>query len=182
MSSQAPLPRRPIGALRPHRLLGVLALAAALVGFLALANPWLVNGMSMSATLQSGEVLLVERLDVKDLARGQVVIFQPPIAGYTGIPFVKRVIGLPGDTVSIQDGAVYLNGQRLEEPYVAAGEVTATSSTPFSVTVPAGSVFVLGDNREDSYDSRSYGPVPVASIVGRAWLGVDAATAVVRIL
>jgi signal peptidase I len=80
---------------------------------------------------------------------------------------IKRVIALPGETVEIRDGHVYINGQQLQEPFTEE----ATRPGRYSeVTVPPLHVFVLGDNRDRSNDSRSFGPVPIENIVGRAWL------------
>lgn len=170
---------------RPGRrgiLVSLTSIALAALALVLFATPWLVEGVSMAATLRSGEVVLVERTALTDLARGDVIVFNPPIPGYSGEPYVKRVIGLPGDTVTIQDGSVYVNGAKLAEPYLTAGEITlpdaratsADAAESFTVMVPAGTVFVLGDNRTLSYDSRAYGPVPLASVVGRAWLALDA--------
>jgi signal peptidase I len=103
-----------------------------------------VNGISMSSTVQSGEVVLVDR--------------------------VSTAIGLAGDHISITNGFVYVNGTQLDEPYLAPDTVTLTSVWDFETTVPAGSVFVLGDDRWESWDSRYFGSVPNANIIGRAWL------------
>lgn len=176
--------------LRPGRrgflaFLTSIALAAgALVVF---ATPWFVEGVSMAATIRSGELVLAERLAVTDLTRGDVVIFKPPIPGYEGQAYVKRVIGLPGDVVSIRGGSVYVNGVQLSEPYLTHGEVTVAdaratlaseANVTLTVTVPQGTVFVLGDNRTLSYDSRAYGPVPLSNVLGRAWLALDTTTPV----
>lgn len=101
--------------------------------------------------------------------RGDVVVLDPPVA--SSQPFIKRVIGLPGETVTFEDGYVYINGQRLEEPYID-GAVTFCRSRRFCEAgpVPAGMVYVLGDNRMNSEDSRYFGPVPIEDLIGRAWL------------
>lgn len=153
---------------RPRAL---LAIAIPLVlGVLAFASPTYVIGVSMRTTIAPGSVLLVDwatpRLEVQ---RGEVVLFRPPVA--TSVPlFVKRIVGLPGERVSIHDGRVYIDGVLLDEPYLAAGQTTTTDAADFEVTVPSGSVFVLGDNRADSWDSRNYGCIPTSSILGHAWL------------
>ncbi len=97
-------------------------------------------------------------------------MFYPPNGSQ--VPYIKRIIGLPGDHVSIVDGHVYVNGVELNESYLAANTPTTTTVADFEATVPAGSVFVLGDDRANSWDSRFYGPVPESSIVGRAWVAV----------
>jgi signal peptidase I len=82
------------------------------------------------------------------------------------VPLIKRVIGLPGETVEIREGRVWVNGQALDEAYLAP--VTQQDYGP--LTVPQGHVFVMGDNRNYSNDSRFFGPVPVSQIWGRAWI------------
>jgi signal peptidase I len=80
------------------------------------------------------------------------------------------VIGLPGDTLQARDGIVYRNGERLDETYLAPDTPTTDLDTP--ITVPEGHVFVMGDNRTNSHDSRKFGPIPESSIVGRAFLRI----------
>ena len=81
----------------------------------------------------------------------------------TKISYIKRIIAVEGDHIQIQEGKVYLNGEELDEPYLAEGEVT-TGGTFFDITVPEGYVFVMGDNRDHSIDSRSFGCIPVKKI------------------
>ena len=95
--------------------------------------------------------------------RQQVIIFKPPFAPDTP-DYVKRVIGLPGDTVDIRDGFVWVNGQRLVENYTLGRTEPYDQKFPFKV--PADSYFVMGDNRSNSYDSRFWGPVPRNDIIG----------------
>jgi len=128
---------------------------------------------SMITTLEVGDRVLVNKLsyDVHDLNRGDVVVFERP----PGLPsgpndpkdLIKRVIGLPGDTVVAKDGEIYINDQRLEEPYLA--DTTATYNLDIPVTVPEGQVWVMGDNRTNSEDSRVFGPIESDTIVGRAF-------------
>jgi signal peptidase I len=144
-------------------LIPALLIALAINFFVA--QPTLVRGYSMEPTLHQEERLLVEKLSYRFHApqRGDIVVLkvvQEPI------PLVKRVIGLPGETVEIRQGKVYVNGQHLDEPYLQQapyGNMPARQ-------VPAGSVFVLGDNRNNSNDSRYFGVVPLDDIVGKAWL------------
>ena len=148
----------------------VLAVVTAVVVF---ASPYLINSVSMASTIQPGEVVLVDRASTAlGLQRGEVILFYPPINS-SGIPFIKRVIGLPGDQIEIVNDLVYLNGTQLDEPYVAANTPTLTSVWDYKTTVPAGSVFVMGDDRMESWDSRTYGAVPFANVIGRAWLVVS---------
>ena len=130
-----------------------------------------VDGSSMEPTLHNAERLLVSKLTYRfgDPQRGDVIIFPPPAQYNTGEDFVKRIIGLPGDTVEIKTGGtVYINGQALSEPYVKDPALN-----PFPETlVPEGSYFVLGDNRNDSLDSRYGFFVSRADIRGKVWLSV----------
>jgi len=126
---------------------------------------------SMEPTLDQGQYLLIDKLTPRfdSYSRGDIVVLHPPESSVGDVPFIKRVIGVGGDHIEIHDGGVYVNGQLLPEPYTYPGGQTA----PFGDStwdVPAGSVFVLGDHREASQDSRVFGMVPVENVIGRAWL------------
>ncbi|HET6954804.1 MAG TPA: signal peptidase I, partial [Acidimicrobiales bacterium] len=127
---------------------------------------------SMVPTLEVGDRVLVNKLSYKlhDVHRGDVVVFRrPPAASHGGEDeikdLIKRVIAVEGDTIEGRDGKVYVNGERIEEPYLV--DDTATDNLPLT-TIPEGKVFVMGDNRTDSEDSRVFGPIDEDSIVGRA--------------
>lgn len=124
-----------------------------------------VDGFSMRPTLEDGEYVLVNRLAYRfgDYARGDVVVFRFPIDPTQD--FIKRVIGLPGDVVAIANGVVSVNGQALSEDYIAAAPLYSGQWL-----VPEGSLFVLGDNRNDSSDSHSWGMVPLENVIGKAVL------------
>src|SRR5579863_2503643 len=99
--------------------------------------------------------------------RQQIIVFEAPPQAATGEDFIKRVIGLPGDTVEVRRGVVYVNGQKLNEPYLnprPEPDAPAENMGPFHV--PADEYFVMGDNRDDSNDSRFWGYVPRANIIG----------------
>ncbi|MSQ32131.1 MAG: signal peptidase I [Dehalococcoidia bacterium] len=98
--------------------------------------------------------------------RGEIVVFHPP--GQPDIEFIKRVIGLPGDKIEVRRGQVVLNGVTMEELYVVFKSFSNENRN--QVTVPEGTFFVMGDNRSQSEDSRSFGPVPQINIIGKAWL------------
>ena len=126
-----------------------------------------VEGPSMFPTLENAQFVLVNKLAyvASDPGRGDVVVFRSPRNPSEDL--VKRVVGLPTETVQIRDGVIVVNGQDLDESgYFDAS--TAPDMDPRSV--PAGTYFVLGDNRSKSRDSRVIGPIPLASIVGQVWL------------
>ncbi len=115
--------------------------------------------------------LLVDKLSyhLHSVHRGDVVVFtRPPGVPSTDADLVKRVIGLPGETVRASGGVVYINNRALTEPYVATACDGTRDFGP--TTVPAGDVFVMGDNRCDSLDSRIFGPIATSTIVGRAFV------------
>ena len=112
------------------------------------------EGKAMEPTLQDGERVLAGR-NIERIDRGHIVIFRYPLDEKRS--FVKRVVGLPGEEVAIKDGRVFINGQEIDEPYVAAGNRSADTREPFAI--PAGEYFVLGDNRRNSSDSRHWGNV-----------------------
>ncbi len=163
---------------RVHRLLLELGetLALTLVLFFGIqtfvAQPYQVKQGSMETTLLPNQYVLVDKLTPRFEAyqRGDIVIFTPPGASAGATPYIKRVIGLPGDRIAIRDGHTFVNGHELLEPYVYPGETTAPRTGQDAWTVPAGSLFVLGDHRLVSDDSREFGPVPEANVIGRAWL------------
>lgn len=126
----------------------------------------------MLPTLQPGELLLVDTLDprVFGIHRGDIVVFQPPIQGYQGQSFVKRVVAIGGDDVTISGGYVFVDGDRLSAVAGTTPDTTFPDET--DIRVPKGTVFVLGDNREESWDSRSYGTVPLTAVIGRVWLAL----------
>ncbi len=122
-----------------------------------------VHGQSMYPTFKGGEFVLVYRQAYHwgQPQRGDIVVFHPDAMSRED--YIKRIIGLPGETVRIANGVVYIDGHPLEEPYIA--EPPHYSG---QWKVPAGSIFVLGDNRNNSRDSHIMGPVPLDTVVGRA--------------
>ncbi|MCZ2128409.1 MAG: signal peptidase I [Anaerolineales bacterium] len=124
-----------------------------------------VNGLSMQPTLQDGEFVLVSKLSYKwgDFQRGDVIVFYYP--NDLKERLVKRIIGLPGDRVSARGGQVFVNEQALNEYYIA--QPPAYSG---DWVVPNGSLFVLGDNRNNSRDSKDWGLLPQKDVIGKAVL------------
>jgi signal peptidase I len=144
------------------------------------AQPYKVQQQSMEQTLEPEQYVLVDKLTPRfdTYKRGDIVVFTPPEDWVqdNGTPFIKRVIGVAGDTVEISDGSVHINGTTIDEPYVFKDEVTgepqATQADDEDAEwlIPAGEVFLMGDHRQNSADSRAFGPVPVDHVIGRAWL------------
>jgi signal peptidase I len=122
-----------------------------------------VDGFSMEPTMHNGEYVLVNRLAYKwgEPQRGDVIVFHPPRSPEED--YIKRIIGLPGDHVRVSGGQVQINGQTITEPYIAAAPRYQSEWT-----VPEDSLFVLGDNRNNSSDSHSWGPVPMDLVIGKA--------------
>jgi len=136
-----------------------------------------IPSTSMLPTLKVGDHILIEKVSLKinGINRGDIVVFQAPPASRLDEVMIKRVIGLPGDIVSINKGTVYTNGIALEEPYEL--ERPRNDFKPF--TVPQGSLFVMGDNRNNSFDSRYWGVVPEDLVIGKAmarFYPIDTAT------
>lgn len=143
------------------------------------AQPYKVQQGSMENTLLPDQYVLVDKLTPRwaTYQRGDIVVFDPPenwSAG-GGVPFIKRVIGLPGDDVELRDGDVYVDGTMLDEPYIFEQNGVPQTTEPAiggeSVWhVPDGDLLVMGDHRGDSADSRTFGPIAISSVIGKAWL------------
>lgn len=144
-------------------------LPAVLIAFLInffLAQATQVHGQSMEPTLHSDQRLVVEKVSYRlhGPRRGDVIVLKSP--RQSSELLIKRVIGLPGETVEIRQGRVYINGGEWDEPYLER----STGGNWGPIIVPPLHVFVLGDNRSFSNDSRAFGMVPIENIVGRAWV------------
>jgi signal peptidase I len=151
----------------------VVAAAIFVIVYFFLFRPFQVNGQSMFPNYHDGEYILTNlvSLHLSSLKRGDVVVFQAPVDAEKD--FIKRVIGLPGETVALKDGSVYIDGKRLDESdYLPpdfktfAGSFLAEGQT---VTVPEGKYFVLGDNRNFSSDSREWGYVTREKVIGKSF-------------
>lgn len=124
-----------------------------------------VDGYSMVPTLQDGEYVLVSKLSYKigEPQHGDIIVFKYP--GEPPQDLIKRIVGLPGDSVQVRNMNVIVNGQALSEPYIAA-----SPAYQGDWQVPEGYLFVLGDNRNDSSDSHSWGLLPMENVIGKAIL------------
>ncbi|GBE57162.1 signal peptidase IB [bacterium BMS3Abin01] len=149
-----------------------LAVAFAVAMFVqaTVAKPYKIPSGSMLPTIQLGDRILTNRVayHYDDIKRGDVIVFNPP-ANHTGadpgVPFVKRVVGLPGDVIEVRNGKTLVNGEVFEVP-----EAVTPSYTRPPEVVPEGQLFVLGDNRNESSDSHIWGYVPIENIIGRVEL------------
>lgn len=160
--------RSPIGLLFAWMRDLLLSVIIAIVVILFLYQPVKVEGTSMMPALQDQERIFINkflyRFNITRIERGDTVVFWYP--GDQTKSYIKRVIGTPGDVVEVDEGNVFVNGQRLEEAYVPV-EYRDRQSYP-RTKVPAGQYFVLGDHRSSSNDSRSWGMVPRSCIYGKA--------------
>jgi signal peptidase I len=184
VSAAAPLPRsvaKPSGRLRVKRdnrrvvaewmVIISLALGVALLVRHFVVQTFSIPSASMYPTLKVKDRLLVEKLayQYRDVRRGEIIVFKTPksvqVRNNDKIEdFVKRVVGLPGETVEIKSNVVLINGKPLNEPYLPKGTVTGNDQR---IVIPIDEYFVMGDNRGDSFDSRGWGTVPRSMIVGR---------------
>ena len=172
-----------------------LGLALAIQAFVV--KPYRIPSGSMLPTIHLGQRVLVDRLgdDFSSPHIGEIIVFHPPKnydlgcldenegqtggagqrpcgvarAEESGETFIKRVVGLPGDRIAIMNGHVYRNGVREKDPYIAPCAGEASCSFPVPITVPKGDYYMMGDNRGESDDSRFWGPVPRAWIIGDAF-------------
>lgn len=146
-----------------------------------------IPSASMQPTLRKNDRVLVNKLSytLHSVHRGDVVVFDRPSCDAANTPvwasceatgqikdLIKRVVGLPGDTITVQDDHVLVDGKRLSEPYTHGLPTRLICSFPGTYRVPKGDVFVMGDNRTNSTDSRCFGPISEKIIVGRAFVRV----------
>jgi signal peptidase I len=185
---EEPKPKSRLGFFGELPILIVTALVLALLIKAFLFQAFYIPSGSMEPTLMPGDRVLVNKIPYyfHDPRRGDIIVFENPkanvdrgivggfvhwlaqglgVSGNADEDFIKRVIGLPGDHISCTSGAVYVNGNKLSEPY----ETQQTQCQP--ATVPAGRLFVMGDNRSESNDSRyQLGTVPLGKVVGKAFI------------
>jgi signal peptidase I len=153
------------GALR--EILETLLLTALIfLGVRVLVQNYKVEGFSMEPTLNDGQYLLINKIGMRfhQPERGDIIVFRYPLDPSKS--FVKRVIGVPGDTVEVRNQQTIVDGHVLSESYIKGAENGLFPPT----TVPPGDYFVLGDNRNNSSDSRSWGMLPANDVIGLAWV------------
>jgi len=143
-----------------------------IVVYLFIVTPNQVKGASMEPTFISGDYIITSRITYKfrSIQRGDVIVFKAP--SNPDIEYIKRIIGLPGDTVKVANSEVYVNDQIMTENYIAAKTNTweggcIQDGVPYRV--PAGELFVMGDNRPRSSDSREFCGIPITSIIGQVF-------------
>lgn len=151
----------------------ILIAVVIIFGLQTVAQKFVIEGPSMKDTLHDEQQLLVNKLvyNFHEPERGDIIVFQPPDSN--GEEYIKRIIGLPGEKVVIKDGTVFIympNGNviPLDEPYIS----NPARNTFEGTVIPENSYFVLGDNRNNSSDSRSGWTLPMENIIGKAWLSV----------
>lgn len=137
------------------------------------AEPHKVDGSSMIPNFHTGDMILTNKLAARfsDFKRGEVIVLQDPLNASK--VFIKRVIGLPDETLKLSDGKIYINGQLIDEPYLPSGLLTPGQNflkNGEEVTVPEGNFFVMGDNRNNSSDSREWGFLKKDLVIGQALL------------
>jgi signal peptidase I len=169
--------RRPLRSAVEWGLVIGGALLVALVIRTFLLQAFWIPTASMVPTLHEGDRVLVNKLsyDLHDVNRGDIVVFERPEASEDDHPeddikdLIKRVVALPGETIEAREGSVYIDGRLLDEPYLPEG--TTTDMLP-ETEIPEGHVFVMGDNRGNSQDSRVFGAIDDDLIVGRAFMRI----------
>jgi signal peptidase I len=155
-----------------------ISLSIFLVVYLFLMQPHQVNGQSMIPNFQDAEHVMTDKITYKfrEPVRGEIVVFHaPPAAGCvegTGCDFIKRIIAVPGDRVAVRDNAIWINDNKLPEPYIPADFTIAPGRATLDQELYLGpdEYFVAGDNRPNSSDSRSWGAIQKDDIVGRVFL------------
>lgn len=156
-------------------IIDVVIVAAIVILFSVFIKPIIVDGNSMNPTLKNKDYIFLSRqaYNAGEPKRGQIVVFPPP--GDPDELYIKRVVGLPGETVEIKDGNVYVDGKKQDQSftkdgYTAEGIDNSISNGTGKITVPEGEIFVMGDNRNDSEDSRFLGCIKIDSVTGVAVL------------
>ena len=159
-----------MGLTLAETLIGTLVIFVLLQTFVG--RTYAVEQSSMQPTLEPEQRLIVDRLTPRfdPYKPGDIIVFDAPALAHLRAPAIKRIIATEGSVVELINGRVSVDGVVLNEPYTYGLEPTYPSSGQARWIVPTGHVFVLGDHRAVSVDSRSFGPVAVSAVIGRAWL------------
>lgn len=159
------------GILFEYAKLIIISIVLSLLVKTYVAEARFIPSESMLPTLKIGDHLIIDKISyevkgIKNIKRGDIVVFNPPPSAHskTEIPFIKRIIGLPGETLSVKNGTVYINGEPLNETYIL--EKPRADFEPY--TIPDAMIFLMGDNRNNSNDSRYWGALPIENIIGKA--------------
>lgn len=176
---------QPIGKLlRDWAVVIFIAFGAALLVRTYVLQQYYISGPSMESTLFEKDRVLVSKLSYRlhDIRHGDVIVFDRVASQGASVvhdDLIKRVIGLAGDKIEIQSCVVYVNGTPLDEPYLDAGNLSQVvledrcrQPNMTAITILAGQIFVMGDNRPESFDSRSFGAISTQLVVGRAFVVV----------
>lgn len=147
----------------------IIVILAAVIR-LFIIQPFIVDGQSMEPNFQNNDYLITEKVTFKlhEPARGEVIILRPP--DNPSVNYLKRVIGIPGDTIDIKNSDVYVNGQKLSEPYIDGQKTVTVNGEELKTALKENEFFVMGDNRNHSRDSRELGPIPSQNIVSHVWI------------
>jgi len=162
-----------VGAISDLLQVTVMSFAIFLVVYLFIFQPNVISGPSMDPTLKNREYVLTDKVTyrwVHPPERGEIIVFHSPVRRDTD--YIKRIIGLPGDTVKVDTGKVYINGEALPEPYLQKSVTTDYGiflREGVDYKIQEGTYIVMGDNRSGSSDSREWGPIAKEEIVGKAW-------------
>ena len=155
-----------------RELLTILIIAVVIFfGLQLIVQDYAIKEYSMEPTFEEGQRVLSNKVVYKlhEPERGDVIIFRPPPPhNQQAVPFIKRIIALPGDTVEVKMGSVYINGSELHEPYIKE----PTEYTLPAYEVPEDNYFVLGDNRNNSNDSHTGWTAPRQNIIGKVWISI----------
>ena len=181
------VPRSPWRAVGEWVVVVAVAILAALLIRVFLFQQYYIDGPSMESTLMPEDRVLVNKLSYRlhDVNRGDVIVFDRLTNETQHDDLIKRVIALPGETLEVRSCVVYIDGVQLEEPYLDPEQLSQPdpvsrcgSHTDISaITIPEGDVFVMGDNRVQSFDSRDFGPIEINKIRGRAFVVIWPASA-----
>lgn len=180
---------KPSGSARPRAskvlrdwvVVIAVALAAALLVRVYVLQQFYISGPSMETTMYTNDRVLVNKLSYRlhDIRRGDVVVFDRVTMNGTSVAhddLIKRVVGLAGERIEIKACEVWINGKALSEPYLPARDIAQADlsmrcrvPSMRQITIPEDHVFVMGDNRPESFDSRSFGAIPESLVIGRAF-------------